>query len=485
MAVSCISAHGNIRRLTEDVSNGILRPSSSPKSKHLSSSEQRQQQSEQKGEVQQMQESVDCDTSNSASSSGPEMYVVAISRRGGTLDLLLCSDGSFVEQPLSVLAAETLCCIPGEASNAQPSSKKDADAPEVADNVHHLPPRAVQTLDACTPLVEGDMHASSGQAKDLRRQGAMPLQSRDTQESKPYWLLEVPVAPFAAKGYRADRQNLWMPLCWLPHLLPLSTEPEVASGGSVVRTLLAGRPDGSLQAWRVSLDESKLRSLIASCIWQHWKMTHPSEKSSIAAQDSGQWTRLGGAEATAGLEARDRRADAAQGENRSEGSWHTGIRDHGSEIRGIMAEGSGIRGQRSEGSWHASKSGGLATVKSVKVYSSPGHSSLLFTLHITASRLEACTALKVPDYKIAQSCEASHSNDIALELWSTSLDRKLVVSEVSVLSDDTPQANPSKQAVAYLATVPKTLWHCTGALVTAMTAVGFFQMSSWLPRTAN
>jgi hypothetical protein len=461
MAVCCVSTQTDLKHQSTITSRGTCISSLSV-SKCLAGEKQQKHQEQE----QLLQSSPDPDTNHSikASSGDPDMYLVAVSRRGGVVDLLLCLHHSNVEKPLSVVADQLPHCVHGEEQHAQAMhicmGSLREDAPECA-NSCRLCSTSAQELHECRPSGGGGLDVPASAATNTTQHGGGQLQSWHTQAAcKPCWLQDMALSAPSSNSGRADRQNLWMPLSWLPQIGSYPSDHSTSfgvhttCGRRVVRNLLAGRPDGSLQAWRVSLDATQLQARLEVHVLQHGHTTHHSDTmaSTIQQHLSGSWKRTDEMK----VARRDTRDGAAEGEQRTS----------------VL------------GSWHAAKTDRPIHVESLKVYSNLGHSSMLFTLHVKESASTACSAIGLDGLSKGQSDDTSPTDTAALELsphclelWSTSLDRKVILSEISTLAgsdtDACPQVCISKDSSRHLSIVSKVSWHCTGAPITAMTAVSF------------
>lgn len=265
----------------------------------------------------------------------------------------------------------------------------------------------------------------------------------DAFAAPPMWLRSLPLAEAGSAVSQSDRQNLWTPVCWLPDTTATtSADTQLqhlhAEGGANELMLLTGGHAGAVLAWRIQ-PTAALAAQLSSYA------TPPAATAAVSAADSPQ------------------RSQQDQPSNASD--------SHSSPVRGDRSAGSWRRSVASRAeaadSWRGGANAAPLSVSACRVDAPCSHTRMLFSMHVASCADSS-------DDAAAGSCT---------ELWSTSLDRQVIVCRIhgscdvgrkgSAADVDRSSGTPSLRLEQVQA------WACTGAPVTALSATqvrSFFTM---------
>ena len=328
---------------------------------------------------------------------GPKQraLLLAVSRRGGEVDLFAW--------PLPQAPAR------GTDENAK-LSRDESDGADAA---------------CALGATEGAIHASESASEAA---GAMPARSStsaaDALASPPLWLRSLPPPNAGSNVSQIDRQNLWLPVCWLP--TSVATAGGHAAEGEAdalpdAAVLLTGGHAGAMLAWRVQ----PTPALVA-------QLARPA----CAAPPSPPQSRQ---------ELNPPAADSSQASG-----------DTASSTSGPWRRNTASRADSSS-SWRGGASAAPLTVTSCRLNAPNGHARMLFTLHARDVVAESCSP-----------AGASHS----AEVWTCSLDRQVIAWRLAMTSRSEVGADDGRRfdVTPDLRLEVAQAWACTGAPVTAMCA---------------
>jgi hypothetical protein len=263
-------------------------------------------------------------------------------------------------------------------------------------------------------------------------------------EQPPKWLHALPSAKPPSSVNKLDRQNIWMPLCWLPH-----ASEERPSQSAV---LLCGSYGGSLTAWHVQLGPALLQRLTPHRPSQY--STPPAAASPVNPDLVAKLTSPQLPPASSLW-----RTGAAFPTSRSSTARET-LLESPPPMTGCSAS------QANSGQWRRNtrprlnsattwRSLASTSVSSAAILAAQysltgrgGHTRMLFSLNACPRSLP----------------HAGDTTAGSVELWSTSLDRKVIAWQLESALEDLRDWN----GAGSMSMRPVSSWLCTGAPVTAL-----------------
>ena len=353
----------------------------------------------------------DFDQADALSSTQPAGCLVAVSRRGGHIDVLCVLASQRHGQALNA-ATPTAAqhAREGEALSSAQEHCKQPSAPAAS----MLPPPDARTA--------GLSNTELAVAQDC---------SADGVPERPRWLLELqPPAP-PSTASRLERQNLWLPLCWLPCDV---TEPARSADGTARASarLVAGGHGGGVSAWDITLPA------------EAWLSDGAAAPGAVAHGS----TSVGAAQNERHSVPGSSRADAGSAADK----WARPAR------------------RAPSASWAADRTAPRARAAVVQLQPKHLHSSTLFSMHAALSVATAADPVAAANTLQDAQSSSEHSRAPTLQLWTTSLDRKVAVWQAT--TSEVTEAMPApKQVSAHLTIRAEAAWHCTGAPVSAICAV--------------